>query len=128
MINSPCQIFYNSVADSEDFWSDPDYLKRPDPDPDLNNISAKLLLEIFGRKYALKSIFMNQKVENQIFLNYLSLLHTKKVDIGALITARIRIWIRPKRSGSDRIRICNTCAVYCVPFEFSYTPKSWNEK
>jgi hypothetical protein len=36
---------------------------------------------------------------------FLAFTHTKKVYIGSFIKARIRIRVRPKRSGSDRIRI-----------------------
>jgi hypothetical protein len=40
---------------------------------------------MFRRKYAPKSIFMNQKVEQRRFIKYYGLYpdtHTKKVDIG----------------------------------------------
>jgi hypothetical protein len=43
--------------------------------------------------------------------------HTKKVDTESFIKARIRnrIRIRPKRSGSDRIRIRNTASNSIIP-------------
>jgi hypothetical protein len=87
-----------SVADPDDFWPDPDpFRKRPDldPDPDLNKFSDKFLLEFVLRKYALKSIFLTQKVKKQRFLKYLWLLHTQKYvyEIGSFIKARIRIRI-----------------------------------
>jgi hypothetical protein len=61
-----------SVADPDDFLPDPD--SGPDP----NKTSDKFPQEIFCPKYALKSIFMNQKVKQKRFLKYFWLLHTPK--------------------------------------------------
>jgi hypothetical protein len=66
---------------------------------------------------------MDQKVKQRRFLKHLWLLHTLKKfiyshllrpgsepDPDPVLDARIRI--RPKRSGSDRIRIRNTAGYY----------------
>jgi hypothetical protein len=103
-----------SVADPDNFW--------PDPDPTFDNVRIRILTlqnfrptffwNFFLWKYALKSIFMDQKIKQHRFpkYRYLWLLHTKKVDIKSFIKARIRIrnQIRSQTSGSDRIRIRNT--------------------
>jgi hypothetical protein len=87
-----------------------DFRKHPDPDP--NKFS-----DIFFLKK-----FMNQKVKQQRFLKYLWLLNILKKFIycnflgpgsGSGSDPRHpdptkKVWIRPKRSGSDRIRIRNT--------------------
>jgi hypothetical protein len=49
--------------------------------------------------------------------------HTKKVDIASFIKARIRI--RPKRSGSDRIRIRNTALGFVSPFNLALFYSFW---
>jgi hypothetical protein len=85
--------------------------RNPDPDLDLNKFSENSG-NFFGRnKVCSKSVFMNQKVKQQRFLMYLPvwlLPHTKIVDVGSFIKAKIRIRSQTSRSGSDRIRICNT--------------------
>jgi hypothetical protein len=60
----------SSVVDPY-YFSGSDFLTRLDPDPHLNKGSAKFLLLIFLRKYALKSIVMTQKVKKHRFLEYL---------------------------------------------------------
>jgi hypothetical protein len=79
-------------------------------DPDLNKFSVNILAGNLLIKNSLKSIFMNQKVKQPRLLKYLGFFHThtKKVEIGSFIKARIRIWNRPKSTRSDRIRICKT--------------------
>jgi hypothetical protein len=63
-----------------------DFRKRLDPDPDHNKFSANFFLKFFLWKYALKSIFMNQKVKQQRFLKYLWLLNIlKKLRYGHLL-------------------------------------------
>jgi hypothetical protein len=97
-----------NVADPDDFLPD------LDPDPTFENVpirfririlykfSDKLLHNFFWPKYALKSIFMNQKVKQQVILKYLWLLYTPKKLIlsWSFINARIRIRIRSQTSGS----------------------------
>jgi hypothetical protein len=57
-----------------------------DPDPYLYKFSDKLLQKFFLPKYALKSIFLNQKVKQRVILKYLWLLHTpKKLIQGHLL-------------------------------------------
>jgi hypothetical protein len=84
------------------------FLRDPDPDPTFKNVRILTLINFrltfcrkifFFWKYALKSIFMDQKVQQRRFLKYLWFLHTlyKKVDTESFM-ARIRI--RSQTSGS----------------------------
>jgi hypothetical protein len=67
-----------SIADPDDFG--------PDPDPTFENVRILTYINFrtnFFRnfvwpKYALKSIFMNQKVKQQVILKFLWHLHTPK--------------------------------------------------
>jgi hypothetical protein len=54
-----------------------DFRKRPDPESYLKNFRSSFFWNFFCRKYALKSIFMNQKVKQQKFLRYLWLICSK---------------------------------------------------
>jgi hypothetical protein len=71
--------------------------------------------------------------KSEIPETFIAFTHTKKVEIGSFIKARIQI--RPKRSGSDRIRIRNTvkhcdcaqiifskCFTTCALFYFKPEP------
>jgi hypothetical protein len=57
----------------------PTLAPAPDLDPDLNYFLANFLMEIFLQKYVLKSIFINQKVKQQGFLQcFFTFTHIKK--------------------------------------------------
>jgi hypothetical protein len=60
------------------FLTGSDFRKRPDPDPDLNKISANFLLEIFLAEICFKKYIINQKVKQHRFLKYFRLFHTRK--------------------------------------------------
>jgi hypothetical protein len=72
-------VIVSSVEDPDDFWPDPDLTFENVQILTLNKFSTNFLLDIFiCDRYALKSIFMNQKVKQQGFLRFLCLLHTPK--------------------------------------------------
>jgi hypothetical protein len=82
------QNIKTSVADPDKFW--------PDPEPTFENVRIRILPLInfrpnsfknfFWWKYALKTIFMNQKVKQPRFLKYLWLLNIlTKLRYGHLL-------------------------------------------
>jgi hypothetical protein len=98
------------------FWKnlDMESVLVPDLYPDLNIFSAKFLLEIFVWKYALKRIFINQKVKQQRFLKYLWLLLTpNKLILVHLL--RPGSGSGPRRLDPDpskKVQIRNTAILY----------------
>jgi hypothetical protein len=87
-------------------------------DPDVFcPVSAKFLLEICLKEICSKKYIQEPNSSaTEIPKVFMAFTHTKKVDLGSFIKARIRI--RPKRPGSDRIR--NTAFLWDVSKE----PKS----
>jgi hypothetical protein len=80
---------------------DPDPVPNPEPDPDQNKLSADFLMLIFLMKIWFKKYIHGPKVKQQRHLKYtgtvlyMAFTHTKKVDVGSFVEARIRIRIRP---------------------------------
>jgi hypothetical protein len=92
-----------------------------DPDPDLNKFSTKFLLEIFWRKYALKSLFMNQKVKQQRFLKYLWFFLLRPGSGSARRRQdpdpTIKVWIRPDPDTGKRHRPIPGCELMNQKYE-----------
>jgi hypothetical protein len=105
-----CLFLVCSVAD-----------RVPKPDPDPYKFSANFFSEIFLIKYALKSIFMDQKVKQYKFFLSIYGFYTHQKSWYRVIylgqdpdpdpVPDVRIQIRPKRSRSDRIWIHNTACM-----------------
>jgi hypothetical protein len=77
------------------------------------NFRPTFTWKFFWWKYELKSIFMNQNVKQQRFLS-IAFTHIENVEVVLFIKARIRV--RPKKSGSDRIRVWNTACTLWSSF------------